>query len=592
MNGGASFPARTVPALLARRVAASAEAVAYQREVAAGQWAPVTWATFGQRVEQLRRGLAAAGLRPGDRLALIAPVSLEWELLHHAALALGGVVVGLDAHDLPERIADMVDQAEVNAYATAQPSTLARLSDTRWARCKLALQLGGASMAWPAAASPTTLADVEAAGAAAAMPSLPAPGPQDCATIIFTSGTTGAPKGIAYRHEQLCLAIDSICDAFPFVGPGSRLLCWLPLSNLFQRIVNLAGMQSGAASYLLGDPRRVMEVVGGVAPDVFIGVPRFYEKLYEGIREHVAAQPALRRRLVGWAWEIGRSASRVRLEGRKLPARLALAYGFADGTILKRVRSVMGKRLRCMVSGSAPTPRHLLEDLHALGLLVLEAYGLSENVLPMAMNRTDDFRFGTVGRPLPGNQIVVAEDGAILVRGPGMFEGYLGDKTGQPFDVNGYYRTGDLGQFDADGRLRLTGRIGDLIKTSTGRRVAPVGVESALRRVPGIDHAVLIGSGRKCLVALCTCASSSLSAQDKAQLGVALREQVARMGEHEQPSGIALIAGPLSVERGELTPNLKLRRSAIESRYADLIERLYDRVDQNSAAEARGLVIL
>jgi long-chain acyl-CoA synthetase len=333
-------------------------------------------------------------------------------------------------------------------------------------------------------------------------------------------------------------------------------------------------------------------VVEGVAPDVFIGVPRFYEKLYEGIRDHIAARPPLRRRLLGWAWDIGRRASRHRLEGLKLPARLALTHRLADATVLARVRNVMGKRLRCMISGSAPTPRHLLDEFHALGWLLLEAYGLSENVLPMAMNRTDDFRFGTVGRPVPGNEIVIAADGVVMVRGAGMFNGYLGEAGPPPFDPDGYYRTGDLGQFDAEGYLRLTGRIGDLIKTATGRRVVPSGVESALRRVPGVDQVILIGTGRKCLVALCSCAGGNLSAEDKAQLGMALRAEVERIAEHERPAGIALIAGPLSIERAEITPNLKLRRSTIEARYAELIERLYARIGEDSAAGARGLVIL
>ncbi|MBL0150808.1 MAG: AMP-binding protein [Ideonella sp.] len=214
--------------------------------------------------------------------------------------------------------------------------------------------------------------------------------------------------------------------------------------------------------------------------------------------------------------------------------------------------------------GLSPTPVHLLEEFHALGWLMLEAYGLSENVLPMAMNRPEDFRFGTVGRPVLGNQIVIADDGGIKVRGAGLFRGYLGATEAPTFDVDGFYLTGDLGEFDANGHLRLTGRTGELIKTSTGRRVAPAGVEAKLRSVPGIDQAMLIGNGRKYLVALCTCASMGLDESSRALLTAMVRQQVSRVNENERPRGVALIERPFSIALGELTPNLKLRRGAIE----------------------------
>ena len=395
----------TVAALLAARAAATPQAPAFQVETTPGHWEPINWQDFAGRALRLAGALQAAGLRKGDRLAIIAPVSLEWELLHHAALSCGVVVVGLDAHDLPERIAATANKADIVAFAATGPHLVAQLGGERLAACRLLLQLGASGEA-PAGPGWMNWAGFEALGSAAsAGPAPEAPAGGDTATIIFTSGTTGEPKGIAYSHAQVCLAIDAIGAAYGFVGPGSRLLCWLPLSNLFQRMVNLAGMRNGAATYLLSDPRRVMDVVATVSPDIFVGVPRFYEKLYEGIRNKIAALPPLRRRLAEWAWEIGRRTSRDRLAGRKVTPRLAAAHLVAERLVLKRVRGVMGDRLRCMVTGSAPTPLHLQEEFHALGWLVLEAYGMSENVVPMAMNRIDAYCLGTVGRPLAGNEI-------------------------------------------------------------------------------------------------------------------------------------------------------------------------------------------
>ena len=582
--------AGTVAQLLQLRAAETPQAVAFRCERADGSWQPIGWQEFALRVATLSRALHTAGLRKGDRLALIAPVSLEWELLHHAALAMGVVVVGLDAHDLPARIADMAEQARIAAYATSDLRALSALGAERLCRARLVIQFGAAGDL-PAGVRALRWAQLEALGASPQAELLP-PSPEDIATIIFTSGTTGAPKGIAYTHRQVCLAVDAICDAFGFVGHDGHLLCWLPLSNLFQRMVSLAGMRQGVATYLLGDPRRVMEVVALVSPDIFVGVPRFYEKLYDGLRSHIAALPAPSRRLVEVAWNIGRRASQARLEMRAAPLWLAGAHWAAERLILKRLRKVMGRRLRCMVTGSAPMPRHLLEEFHALGWLVLEAYGLSENVVPMAMNRMEAYRFGTVGRPVAGNQIVVAPDGAIKVRGPGVFAGYLGEEDRPPFDDDGFYVTGDLGQFDADGYLSLNGRSNELIKTSTGRRVAPAGVEAKLRRVPGIDQAVLIGAGRKCLVALCSTTGTDLDAYARARLERALREHVQQIGEYERPSGIALIERSFSIELGELTSNLKVRRAAIEAQYADLIQTLYGVIDGGADPSSGDVVLI
>ena len=585
--------ANTVWQLLDQRVAATPDAIAFQREAGNGHWEPVTWQAFYAHVGRLRRGLYATGLRRGDRLALIAPVSIEWELLHHAALSMGVVVVGLDAHDLPQRIAGMAQQAGVVAFATTDVRVLASLDGDQWRKVRVLLTLcdqkgnagpllGKHALTW---AELDALADTSDA-----IPDRPAP--DDVATIIFTSGTTGAPKGIAYTHAQLCMAVAAIADAFSFVGHDGRLLCWLPLSNLFQRMVNLAGLRQGAGTYLLGDPRRVMAVVATVSPDIFVGVPRFYEKLYDGIHASIAARPALQRRAIELAWRVGRRVSQYRLDKRGVPAWLAVAHHVADRFVLSRLRSVMGDRLRCMVTGSAPTPRYLLDEFHALGWLLLEAYGMSENVMPMAMNRIDDFRFGTVGRALPGNQLVVGDGGDIKVKSPGLFSGYLGDAGPTPIDAEGFYATWDLGETDSDGYLRITGRSGDLIKTSVGRRIAPATIEAHLRRVPGIDDVVLVGNGRKYLVALCSCDKVVPNEAALAELQRSINQVLSDANEQDRPRGVGLIRGKFSIDSGEMTTNLKLRRNIILSRYQVLIDRVYASVDSMPRVKQECIVVI
>lgn len=573
---------QTLPELLAGRVRATPEAPAFHERDAAGRWQPCTWRQFGADVQQLRRSLQAAGLRHGDRVALVAPVSLRWETVHHAALAAGAAIVGLDAHDLPQRIAEMADQADVSAFVVADPAVLREVAAERLAAARFVLVLEPGASTPP---EPMRLLDWNALLALDAPAGEGAAGVRadDLATVIFTSGTTGRPRGIAYTHGQVCLATAAICAQFAFVGASSRLLCWLPLSNLFQRIVNLAAVQQGACTHLLADPRQVMQAVPDVEPDIFIAVPRFFEKLHEGVRAAIEAQPGWRRRMAHWAWDIGRRRSRLLLQHRRLPAGLRLQHALAERLVLRRVRSVMGSRLQLMVSGSAPLGEHLLHELHALGWLVLEAYGLSENIVPMAMNRVDDFCFGSVGRPVEGNEIVLGEGGAVKVRGPGLFRGYLGDAGAPVTDEEGFYVTGDIGAWDEHGHLRLIGRSNELFKTSTGRRISPVQVEAALREVPGVDQAVLVGAGRKFPVALCTLLPQALEAGVRQRLAGQLTERVGLLPEHERPRAVGLLEQPFSIERGELTPNLKLRRAAIESLHAQRIASLYRRVDEQSA---------
>lgn len=585
--------ADTVWQLLDRRVVETPDAVAFQREVGEGRWELLTWREFHGRVIRLRRGLSAAGLSRGDRLALIAPVSIEWELLHHAALSMGVIVVGLDAHDLPQRIAGMARTASVVAFATTDMRILESLDEDQRGEVRLLLALCGQKGGIEPAFGKHVLSWAELdvlADASEAMPE--GPGREDVATIIFTSGTTGEPKGIPYTHAQLCMAITAIADAFSFVGCDGRLLCWLPLSNLFQRMVNLSGLRQGAGTYLLGEPRRVMAVVAAVSPDIFVGVPRFYEKLYDGICASIAARPALQRKAIELAWRIGRRVSQYRLARHPVPVWLALAHQIADRVVLSRLRGTMGSRLRCMVTGSAPTPRYLLEEFHALGWLLLEAYGMSENVMPMAMNRIDDFRFGTVGRALPGNLLVVDEGGNIKVKGPGLFGGYLGDGEALPVDADGFYTTWDLGETDSDGYLRLTGRSGDLIKTSVGRRIAPAPIEAQLRRIPGVDDAVLIGNGEKYAVAICCCENFVPNEAALAAFQRSIDQYLADITEQDRPRGVGVILKKFSIELNEVTPNLKIRRKVIFSRYKTLIDQVYQAVDSMSREEQGCVVII
>ncbi len=388
------------------------------------------------------------------------------------------------------------------------------------------------------------------------------------------------------------MACRSILAEFPSVeGYGGATICWLPMAALFQRMMNYVALATGVAIYFVEDPATVVAVAREVQPAYFIGVPRFFEKLYQGIQRELATKPAWVRK------RVARSLSGAR--DTRSPNSATWTRGVLDRMVLRRLRGVLGRRLRFVITGSAPTPSWMLEYFDRLGILLLEAYGLSENAVPIAANRPDTYRFGSVGQVFKANEVKLAEDGEILVRGPGVFAGYwaAGECSVPPLTADGFFRTGDLGRFDADRFLWIVGRKGEIFKTSNGRRIAPSKLEAAYKRIPYVDQVVVTGHGRPYPAALLTVNMPLLiSAMRAAREG--LRRRQAQTGEvssremteriatdieaigselapYERIKRFELLAQPLTLEGGELTPSLKLRREVIERKYRDLIDKIY-----------------
>lgn len=550
--------------------------------VPAGAWQGITWKEFWDRVITLSNGLKAHGLRPGDRLAIILSNGLEWELTHFAALACGATIIGLDAHDTAQRLEKVLAHADVNALVVGSEAILAKLGPraqrTKFIVCLSKPQIGSGDvrfLSWEQINSPLDKAAVIL---------LSLPEKNDAATIIYTSGTTGEPKGILYSHGQLALACNAILATLPPARPDARFVCWLPLSNLFQRVMNLCAIATGASLYMVADPLKVLDFVQEIEPDVFIGVPRFYEKFATGIKVKLASEKGLKRHIANWALSVGRRNAAAKKAGIQLAPFLQLQYALADRLVLRRLRGLLGNRLQYLISGSAAIPIWILEFFESFGCLVLEAYGLSENILPIAMNTPGAYRFGTVGKVIADNEVKLDDDGEVLVKGPGLFNGYLGDPGSfERATKDSYYRTGDFGSFDELGFLRLTGRKSEIIKTSAGRRIALPAIESVLRELPWVDHAVVVGAGRKCLAAVLTC--DQKSRHNPSEIRSELVAKIsAKLSRQEQPAAALILARTFSVDGGELTPNLKLRRAEIERKYADLIDNLFRSLDKTAQA--------
>lgn len=595
-----TFPG-TVPELLERRAQQSPGAAAYLEYSDQGEWVATSWSDYWQEVRQVAAGLIAMGVEKGQRIAIMLPTSKAWDVMDRAALLAGAVVVGIEPHASADHINYVLQHSEARVLFVSNADELVSPSRQILASLAFVVALKGfcpdplvATVSWQALHHEASDVGVRTAPAA-----------EDPATLVYTSGTTGSPKGILYTHAQLMLACESILDAFGPEQNNNRWICWLPLANLFQRIFNLCAMGAGARIYLVSDPLQVMQRVETAKPTVFIGVPRFYEKLHEGIASRIKAMPAWQQWMAEKSIQTGLRYQAQRRAGQPLSWGLRLQHRIADWLVLAKLRAVMGGEMQLMLTGSAACPTHILEFFHGIGLPLLEAYGMSENIVPLSTNRPDDFRLGSVGKPLKYNEIRIADDGELLVKGAGVFKGYIettGDEDG--FTSEGFFKTSDFGHFDEQGYLYLTGRKSEVIKTSTGRRISLVRVESALRQSPALDQVVAFGRGRKLLIAVATLDGGWLqkmlkehaaetTGSEPTAVPSAVKARVAQeietagrsLAGYERIRGCVLLAEPFSVLRGELTPNLKLRRAAIEALYREPLEKLYDMLEGAKGGE-------
>lgn len=640
---------QTVPELLAWRVRQSPQAIACHERTSAGQWRSYTWQEVAAQVAVTAAGLASMGMvgRRGAEgppiVAVLGRTSFTWWVIELATYHCGGVLAGLDPR-LPHRqvlellarirpsllfsddeaLAQQLDAHYACGHAMPRwlPQTWGSpwfawrtCHDWPWQTASRNMRFGiGAPQAEACAhftdallrstlVAPQAVCDPQYDTAADACETEseplvppPQPAPQSLATLLFTSGTSGPPKGLLFRHQQLLLACHSICQAFEELGPADATLCWLPMAHLFQRVMNLVAIAVGGSVFFEPEPTQIMHSLREVEPTVFIGVPKFYERLHTGIEERLARRAWWQRRLVRYA--LMRHAGRFRRPARRGLG--GLLDRWLDRRVLAELRETMGRRLRFAIIGSAPAPVWLLEFFEQVGILLLEAYGVSENAVPLAANRPSAFRFGSVGLPMPGNELRTSANGEVEVRGPGLFAEYAhAEAQPRPFTPDGFYCTGDCGWFDDQGFLHLRGRLNEQIKVSSGRWLSPARIEQAYLHSPYVEQIVVFADGRQPPVALIYPSQAALRAPVQGEgaasasglhclIAAELARQSEMLGPHERVHRFVLLEQPLSVANGELTLLMKPRRTEIARRYADVLAQLgYARSPLTEAAEAR-----
>ena len=551
-----------------------------------GAWREVGWAEAGSLVDEVAAGLLALGIGAGDRVAILSRTRFEWALCDWALISIGALVVPIYPTSSALECAFLLGNSGARFLVCENAAQHAKVAPTR--RELEALEQVIAFE--PLGSDAVSLEELRRRGrellrgrpvaVAEARGRIVA---DDVLTIVYTSGTIGPPKGCVLTHRNYRAMVDMVLGVRGLVEPGDRTLLFLPLAHTFARLVEFLGPATGLTIAFCPEASAVPGALTEVRPTIFPSVPRLFEKVRAAIESSLDESRGARGRLARWALATGYEASERTCAGRRLPPGLALRHALADRLVLARVRARLGGRLRFAISGGAPLAGDVAEFFHALGILILEGYGLTESTTAATMNRPDAFRFGTVGPALPGVELAIADDGEILVRGENVFSGYYRDdeSTGAVLTENGWLRTGDVGALDADGFLTITDRKKDIIVTAAGKNVAPQNLEAALRSSRYVSDALVLGDRRPYLVALIALDREEAGrvAHGEDELHALAAEAVAQANRDrapfEQVRKFVVLPQDFSAELNELTPTLKVRRHVCEEHFRQQIERLY-----------------
>ncbi|WP_425430903.1 AMP-dependent synthetase/ligase [Cryptosporangium aurantiacum] len=592
----ATAPA-SLGALFLDRVGRTPDAEAYRRPDGTGGWSSQTWAETGRTVTELAAGLLDLGLRPEDRVALMSATRVEWIEADLAVACAGGTTTTVYPTSTPVDVAHILTDSGAR-FAVVE--TTAHLASVLESPIECAVLIDGE----PPQDDPRvlTLGALRERGRAVLVerPQLvkeatAAVAPEHLATLIYTSGTTGRPKGVRLTHRAWVyegLAIQAV----GLIKADDLAYLWLPLAHAFGKTLLGGQLAVGHPSVVDGDVTKIIDNLPVVRPTVMPAVPRIFEKVYAGVAATMQQEGGVKARLFDWAVDVGRQVSRARHRGERPAAFLAFQHSIADRLVSTKIRQRFGGRMRYFISGAAPLSGEIAEWFDAIGLLVLEGYGLTETAAASFVNRPDHVEFGTVGLPLPGTSVALAEDGEVLVRGPGVMEGYhqLPEATADTL-TDGWLHTGDIGEVTARGSLKITDRKKDLIKTSGGKFVAPQPIEVRFKAMcPLATEIVVHGEGRNFVTALVAldpdaaaawAAGHGLAGASIAEIAgsEALRAEIAGyverlnagLGKWETIKKFTILDRPLTVEDGDLTPSLKLKRRVVERRHADLLEAHY-----------------
>jgi len=564
----------------------------------AGAYAPIPAAEFGASVKHLALGLRDLGFEAGQKLCILSENRPEWTMADFAALSCGGLTVPIYTTLVSEQIRYIIDDSDATVVIVSNADQWKKVEPLRTGLTKVRRYI---TFAEEAPAGVLTIEEVMAKGraAAAAEPGLfdglvARVKPADEATLIYTSGTTGVPKGVILTHDNLLSNIKTASDIIEFSSKDT-VLSFLPLSHILERMVMFTYIYKGCTVAFAESVEAVAQNLLEVRPHIMVSVPRVFEKIYTKVMDQVLKSPALRRKIFFWALNVGKAYGALRLAGKPVPRRLRIRRAVAAKLVFSKIVEKTGGRVRFFVSGGAPLSKDIAEFFYAMGLVILEGYGLTETSPLLSVNTFEALRLGTVGRPAPGIDVKIAADGEILARGPNVMKGYY-KKEAETREVmeGGWFHTGDIGHFDADGFLVITDRKKDLLVTSGGKNIAPQPIENLLKSSPYIANAVVIGDSRRFIAALIVPDYDKLKDYAKAQrILFASLEELCRdrrivdflkaeadratpfLASYERVKKIVVLPRDFDIEKGEITPSLKVRRANVTAEYREAIDALY-----------------
>ncbi|MFI7688180.1 AMP-dependent synthetase/ligase [Nonomuraea sp. NPDC049655] len=585
----------SIPSLLRDRIAATPDAEAYR--VPSGEaWTSLSWSEVGERVRGLALGLSGLGAGPGRRVSILCSTRLEWILADLAVLSTGAATTTIYPSNTAAECAFVITDSGSTIVIAEDDEQVAKLRSVQKELpdvTRVVVVDGSASDdGWVVTLDSVSQGEGDAPDDYDAL--VDAIAQDDLATLIYTSGTTGRPKGVELTHDNWLFAAGSVRE-IGLLSPADLHFLWLPLSHSFGKLLEVVMIDIGVPTAIDGRLDRIADNLGALRPTVMAAAPRIFEKIHNTVVATVRREGGVKLRIFEWARETGLRVSRARQREAAVPLTTRVEHALADRLVFTKLRARFGGRIRFFISGAAPLSRDVAEFFDGAGLTILEGYGLTESSAGSFLNRPESVRFGTVGPPLPGTEVRIADDGEILIGGRGVMRGYHGlpQETAEAL-ADGWLHTGDIGELDQAGRLLITDRKKELIKTSGGKYVAPTYLEGRIKAAcPFASHVFVHGDRRNYVTALVTldmdvvrpwAEAESLPADPEALCGhprmreevdKAIRQVNADQASYATIKKFAILAGDFTVETGELTPSLKIRRKAVEERHADVLDGFY-----------------
>jgi long-chain acyl-CoA synthetase len=563
-----------------------------------GVYVPLSSSEVWNRVKHLSLGLKALGLKPKDKIVIVAENRPDWTMTDFAIQCLGAVAVPIYPTLMPEQIGYIIRDSDARMVVCSNKALWDRIAPVRESLTDVSRFIIFDPEGTEGAIA---LDDVIAEGKAAAAEGTDdfektarAVQPGDLASIIYTSGTTGIPKGVMLTNANFLHNIKALSDLVDF-NNTDRILSFLPLSHVLERMCMFAFLYTGSSIAYAENIETVAANLIEARPTIMVSVPRLFDKIYAKVIDQILAGSALKKKIFFWAVKVGKKHGRKRLAHEPIPAFLGFQYALARKLVYSKILAKTGGRVRFFVSGGAPLSKDIAEFFYLLGLTVIEGYGLTETSPVIACNTIEGVKFGTVGRPLAGVEVKIAPDGEILMRGPNLMKGYY-KKEAETREaiVDGWFHTGDIGFLDDEGFLVITDRKKDLIVTAGGKNVAPQPIENLLKTNPYIANAVVVGGSRKFISALIVPDFDKLEAYARAaDIAFGSREELItnpeirnfmlaevtrstpNLAQYERVKRIALLDHDFDIEKGEITPTLKVRRSIVEQKYKPVIDAIY-----------------